>query len=292
VRRLIVNADDFGVTAGVNCAIVEANQRGIVTSATIMANGRAFDDAAELAHTAKQRGAHFSVGCHVVLVDGTPLLQPEQIPSLLERTGELPQFRKTLNSFAIAALSGRLNPNEIEAEAAAQIRRVQRAGIAVSHVDTHKHAHMLPSVLRPLLSAARACGITAVRNPFEPVFLSQAGQGGWMLRKRRWQMRLLRRRGARFRREVAAHGMRTTDGALGVLVTGVLDIDLFVQIVSNIPDGTWEFVCHPGYNDRDLDQIRTRLRESRQQELNVLTSPEAKAVVRERGIELISYHEL
>jgi predicted glycoside hydrolase/deacetylase ChbG (UPF0249 family) len=292
VRRLIVNADDFGITAGVNRAIIEGNQSGIVSSATMMAGASAFEDGAELARRAAGQHARFSVGCHVMLVDGTPLVPAQQIRSLLEPGSGVPQFRRSLNSFAVAALAGKLDANEIQAESAAQIARVQQAGIAVSHVDTHKHAHMFPAVLRSLLRAARSCGVTAVRNPFEPVFSMQLGQGGWKLRKRRLQMRTLQRFATNFQGEVAAAGMRTTDGALGVLATGVLDPNLFIEIVSNIPDGTWEFVCHPGYNDGDLDQVRTRLRESRQQELEVLTSPEARESLERLGVQLISYHEL
>lgn len=291
MRRLIVNADDFGVTRGVNRAIIQANQGGIVTSTTIMANSQAFDDAAELARSAVQSGSHLSVGCHVMLVDGAPLLPPSKIPSLGQGCG-VPQFRKTLNNFVIAALTDRLNEKEIESEAAAQIERVQRVGIAISHIDTHKHTHMFPSVLRPLLRAAKACGVSAVRNPFEPAFSTAVVRGGWKLRKRHWQMRLLGGFEGNFRREVAAQGMRTTDGALGILATGVLDLPSFLKIVSNIPDGIWEFVCHPGYNDGDLDQVTTRLRESRQRELEVLISAEVRRELDRRGVQLISYNVL
>jgi predicted glycoside hydrolase/deacetylase ChbG (UPF0249 family) len=72
----------------------------------------------------------------------------------------------------------------------------------------------------------------------------------------------------------------------------VLDLKLFTAIADNMPEGTWEFVCHPGYNDADLDQVQTRLRSSREQELQLLTSPEAREILRRRDIELISYHEL
>jgi len=288
-----VNADDFGVTPGVNRAIVEANQQGIVTSATLMANSKAFDGAVESAGTLAQRGARFSVGCHLVLVDGEPLSPAERIPTLIERNG-VTRFREQLSSFALAALGSRIAESEIETEASAQIARIQQASITVSHIDTHKHAHIFPAVLRPLLHAAREHGITAVRNPFDaplPLPVSRI-LGDLKLCKRFAQMTALRTFAPGFRREVAAHGLRTTDGCLGVLVTGVLDLDLFVQIASRIPEGTWEFVCHPGYNDSDLDNIRTRLRASRQQELQVLTSPEAKQALERRDVELISYHEL
>ena len=296
MRRLIVNADDFGLTAGVNRGIVEAQERGIVSSATLMANSQAFAEAAGLARSLAANNARFSVGCHVVLLDGEPLLPAERVASLLQPGAQngSRQFRVKLNNFVIASFRNQLNPIEIEAEASAQFGRLQSAGVRPSHFDTHKHAHMFPAVLRPLLRAARECGVPAVRNPFGRVWPLPMGE---LLRKRAlWrrfaELNVLRNFAAKFRREVQAHGLRTTDGSLAVLVTGFLDLKLFTTIVDSIPEGTWEFVCHPGYNDADLDKVRTRLRESRVQELALLTSPEAKEVLQRKGIELISYHDL
>jgi predicted glycoside hydrolase/deacetylase ChbG (UPF0249 family) len=295
VRRLIINADDFGLTAGVNRAIGEAHQHGIVTSTTLMANSRAFDAAAELARSFGG-DAKISVGCHVVLLDGDPVLPPERVTTLLQGNGNhgAAQFRNSLNDFVIASFRHKLNPSEIEAEAAAQFERIQAVGLQPSHFDTHKHAHMFPAVLRPLLRAAGACRIRAVRNPFGQIWPLPLTS---LLRTRQvWkrfaQLNVLRNFAANFRREVEAHGLRTTDGSLGVLVTGVLDLKLFSAIADSMPEGTWEFVCHPGYNDRDLDKVQTRLRQSREQELQMLTSLEAKQLLRRRQIELISYHEL
>ena len=296
VRRLIVNADDLGMTAGINRAIVEGCERGIITSATLMANSRAFDDAVSRAKDLKVRKPSFGVGCHVVLLDGEPILPPRRVTTLLEpaANGQSTQLRTSLSDFARAALSGSLKPDEIEAEAGAQIRRIQSAGLVLSHFDCHKHAHMFPAVLRPLLRAAKTRGIRAVRNPFGRLFPLPLGR--LLQRPKLWarlaQMSGLSMFAARFRHEVETHGLRTPDGSVGVLVTGVLNLDLFSCIVENLPQGTWEFVCHPGYNDADLGQVRTRLRHSREQELSVLTSCEAKAVLQRGGIELISYHEL
>src|SRR5262249_43468590 len=145
--------------------------RGIVTSATLMANSSAFDEAAALARSLAGNTTHFSVGCHVVLVDGEPALATDRIPSLLDpssRNGR--HFRSELGSFAAASFTGRLRPDEVEAEATAQFRRLQSAGLEPSHFDTHKHVHMLPAVLRPLLRAARACKVPAIRNPFGQVW--------------------------------------------------------------------------------------------------------------------------
>jgi chitin disaccharide deacetylase len=289
VRRLIVNADDFGFTAGINRAIAEAHSHGIVTSSTLMANGRAFEDAVRLAATVPR----LSVGCHVVLIDGEPVLKAE-LPSITAADSGSVRFRGGLKSFAARALAGRLNPREIEAEASAQIRKLQSAGVSVSHVDTHKHTHLFPSVLRPLLSAARACGVRAVRNPFGPRKPLKSSE--LLTRPSLWtryaEVRILRTLAAKFRETAEREGLVTPDGTLGIVVTGALDEKLFRAIAAVIPEGTWEFVCHPGYNDDDLKSAKTRLRQSRETELRVLTMPEAGELLLSQGIALISYRDL
>jgi len=286
-RRLIINADDFGLTTGVNRAIAEAHERGIVTSATLMANGAAFADAAERV----ARLPRMSVGCHLVLVDGAPVLRPSDVPSLAPGGTRL---RNSLADFWLAVVRGRVAADEIEREAAAQICKVQSAGISVSHVDAHKHAHLLPQVLRPVLRAARSCGVMAVRNPFGP--LRALAFAHLVRRPRLWrrytEFGVLSSFADAFRRELAAADMTSTDGSFGVIGTGALDASLFEAIIGCIPEGTWEFVCHPGYSDAELDQVRTRLRRSREQELAVLTSDGAGRLLEQSGIELLSYREL
>jgi hopanoid biosynthesis associated protein HpnK len=281
---LIVNADDFGLTPGVNRAIIEAHRQGIATSATLMANGSAFDDAVHAAQSTSQ----LSIGCHVVLVDGTPISDPSRAPTLVTTQGS---FRDSLNIFALRAMSSAINPSEIEAEAIAQIRKLQTAGVTVSHIDTHKHTHMIPRVLRPLLSAARTCGIRAIRNPFGVLhFSSLLGRPG--LWKQYGKVAFLNRFGKSFRKNVAQAGLVTPDGTLGIVATGSLDDRLFANILDTVPDGTWELVCHPGYNDADLDRVRTRLRDSRAVELRLLTFPGIHETLTQRGIQLISYRDL
>jgi hopanoid biosynthesis associated protein HpnK len=303
MRRLIVNADDFGFTAGVNRGIVEAHSHGVVTSTTLMANGPAFSDAVRLAGTVPQ----LSVGCHVVLIDGQPTLDPKIVPSLVgqnkvdqeqnRNTNRDPgsaRFRDGISGFALRALAGRLDSHEIEAEATAQIRKLQAAGIAVTHLDTHKHTHLFPRVLRPLLKAGAACGVRAMRNPFGPRRPLRSGQ--LLTRPNLWtryaEMRVLQGFAASFRAAAEEEGFATPDGTLGVEVTGVLDETLFRAIATSIPEGTWEFVCHPGYNDADLGAAKTRLRESRETELHALTLPEARNTLSQAGIDLISYRDL
>ncbi len=288
MRRLIVNADDFGLTQGVNRAIVEAYSHGIVTSSTLMANGRAFDDAVQRATSATR----LNVGCHVVLVDGSPVFEKKPTATTLSNEQfKDGRFYETLNAFALRLLRGRINADDIEAEATAQIRKLQAAGVVVSHLDTHKHTHILPRVLRPLLVAARACGVPALRNPFGPVHISVVASRP-RLWKRFSQVTVLNRLGKSFRKSVTAAGMFTPDGTVGIVATGAMDIPLFESIVKSLPEGTWELVCHPGYNDAELAGIRTRLRDSRVQELRLLTSPEAREILARSGVELISYRDL
>jgi predicted glycoside hydrolase/deacetylase ChbG (UPF0249 family) len=263
VNRLIVNADDFGLTAGVNRAILELHRAGVLTSATLMARAASTDAAVDIARATPTLG----VGCHVVLVDGEPASRDAHLPSLVDaRTG---RFHPTLGAF-LQRLFTRIRPIEIEQEARAQIALLQSRGVRLSHIDTHKHTHMFPAVLRPVLRAARACGIHAVRNPFEPAWSINATHGApWV---RRTEVHLLRLLESSFRRIVADEGFTTTDGSIGVLATGTLDVHTMASLLRAAPAGTWELVTHPGYNNADLAAARTRLLASRDTEREALFS--------------------
>jgi hopanoid biosynthesis associated protein HpnK len=279
VRRLIVNADDFGLTSGVNRAVMELFEKHLLTSATLMARAAATEEAIGLALKMPLLG----IGCHIVLVDGEPAMPAGEIPGLANRkTG---QFHANPGSFLRQLLLGGIRPSEIEAEAAAQIALLQARGLTLTHIDTHKHLHMFPAVLRPLLRAARAAGIRAVRNPFEPAWSRRATPAASLLR--RIEVGMLRQLEPAFRRIVTEEGFSTTDGALGVLATGTLDEETLRRLLGSIPAGTWELVTHPGYNDDDLARVHTRLRQSRETERQALL-----ASVRIEGPELIGFAQL
>jgi predicted glycoside hydrolase/deacetylase ChbG (UPF0249 family) len=290
VPRLIVNADDFGLTSGVSRAIVEANRAGIVTSTTLMANSAAFDEAVALAKAQPQ----LRVGCHVVLIDGEPLTSGLKTLSCGTTANVAPRFKNSLKEFALAAIRKRLAPAEIQSEAEAQIRKIQSAGITVTHVDTHKHTHIFPHVLRPVLKAAKACGVRTVRNPFEPTrswprVTVRSAPGLWM---RVLQLKLLRRYTAEFSRAVNEEQMSTTQGTAGIIATGTLNQEILINILQGLPEGDWELVCHPGYLDADLQKAGTRLLQSRQTELQALTSAETRKVLAGKDVQLISYADL
>jgi predicted glycoside hydrolase/deacetylase ChbG (UPF0249 family) len=289
MKRLIVNADDFGLTHGVNCGIVACHERGIVSSTTLMATGFCFDEAVALAAAEMPQ---LSVGCHIVLVDGTPLLPPNEVRSLLAPGTD--RFYDSVGELLRAVARGRFRADEVEAEAWAQFARLQRSNIEVSHFDAHKHAHMFPSILKPLLRAASAHGINAVRNPFEApgvVTFREARDNHLLIRKAETTLlrTLLRRR---WLNAVHNAGFATTDGSLGVAATGTLNEASLRAMLKKMPQGIWELVCHPGYNDRDLAIVRTKLRESREVEMTALRGITRSQLSQEYGIELVPYHAI
>lgn len=262
--RLILNADDFGLTPGVNRAVAELYAAGALTSTTLMARSTAFADAVEIAHANPGLGT----GCHIVFTDGTPVSPPETIPSLLgpdRRT-----FRPSLHAFLIAAVTGRIRRDDLQREAIAQIRTLQTAGLHVTHVDTHKHTHILPQIAGPLLEAVVETGVLAVRNPFEARWSLRLGHTR-LLRLLSVAASRLLRRGFLSQPAIRSGAVRTTDGTLGISATGRLDEPTLRRILAALPgSGTWELVCHPGYNDRDLDAVTTRLRFTREVERRAL----------------------
>jgi len=244
-RRLVVNADDFGFTRDVNQGIVEAHRRGILTATTLMANGAAFDDAVRLARETPS----LDVGCHLVLVGGPSLLDPARpLP------GSVPRL--------LAALAGgRLRLYD---ELAAQVRRILEAGLRPTHLDTHKHTHVLPPVLNAVARLSREFGIPWVRRPVGNPFLG-----------------VLRR-----------SGCRITDHFSGFRLTGRFHTRQLVEVIHALPAGTTEFMCHPGFCTDELRRASTRLKDSRQRELEALTAPETRRALEDAAVELVSYRDL
>ena len=283
--RLIINADDFGLTPGVNRAIRELHQAGALTSATLMATGHAFDDAVAISHA----NPSLAIGCHITLTDGVPASPPESIPTLLGAGRK--NLRPKLIDFIKALLLGKIDPADIEREALAQIRKLQNAGIPITHLDTHKHTHLFPQVVRPLLRVAEANNIRAIRNPFEPQWTRSLSHGSHL---RRFQMSVLDRLRASFEShpQIRSRSVLTTDGSIGVSATGELAPQSLSQIVSSLPEGTWELVCHPGYNDAGLDAIATRLRQHRDIEREALLSEIPRRLAQPIPPQLIHYGNL
>ncbi len=280
--RLIVNADDFGLTLGVNRAIRELREAGVLSSATLMANGGAFEDAVAIARTDPGLG----VGCHVVLVDGLPVSPPASIPTLLGSDGR--SFRPSLADFVQALLRGQIGEAEIEREALAQVRKLQHAGIAVTHLDTHKHTHLFPRVARALLRVAERSEVPAIRNPFEPSWCRDLRHGSFV---RRAEVALLGRMQGLFDAlpQLLDGRVSTTAGSVGVSATGRLDRSSLHTILHSLPEGCWELVCHPGYNNAELDTVTTRLREHREIEREALLAEIPRRFAQPNPPRLIHY---
>ena len=192
---------------------------------------------------------------------------------------------------------GGFDRDQLVAEITAQVRKIQAAGIQVTHLDSHKHAHIFPEILAAMLRAARICGVRAIRNPIVPIKAMPARQFKHKrdLWKRYGQIRVLHSFSGQFKKQTKRAGIFTPDGVIGVVETGALESSgyssLLRETLANLPEGTWEYVCHPGYSDADLRAVRTRLLDSRDEERKLLTSPELRQFLEEQKIRVISYRD-
>jgi predicted glycoside hydrolase/deacetylase ChbG (UPF0249 family) len=287
VKNLIVNADDLGWTDGVNRGILEAFHHGIVTSTSLLANGAAFAEGVEAARSAPGLG----VGVHLNLSDGPPIADREIVTTLLNSDGE---FAGGPESLLLRRARGGLSLAEVENEWDAQIQKIRDAGIAPTHLDGHKHVHMLPGLFEIALRLAKQHNISAIRVALEASSLraalsTGAKQHSGIVMKQGVQARGLKLL-ARDARELAEHaGISTTDYFCGIAQTGELTREGVEQLVKSLPDGTTELMCHPGYMDSALRKTATRLQNSRQTELQILTDTGIRNLVASLGIRLIDY---
>ncbi len=287
MRNLIVNADDLGWSEGVNRGIAEAHRHGIVTSASLLANGPAFVLAVEQARTTPGLG----VGVHLNLSDGPPTAEPETVTSLLNDAG---QFAGGPESLLLKMARRGIDFGEVEREWEAQISKVRDAGIAPTHLDGHKHVHMLPGLLDIALRLAKRHGIAAIRVAHEDSSLRTAlaagrEQNAGVVIKQGVQARGLKLL-ARDAREMAEKaGIATADYFCGIAQTGELTRGGVEQLVRSLPEGTTELMTHPGYLDEDLKKSPTRLQGSREEEVRILTDTGIRNVVASEGIRLIDY---
>jgi predicted glycoside hydrolase/deacetylase ChbG (UPF0249 family) len=261
VRQLVVNADDFGFTRDVNQGIIEAHVRGILTATTIMSNGTAFEDAVQLA----RENPTLDIGVHLVLVGQAP-------------------FPMTVAELTAAIVLRRIR---IYDEFSAQVRRVLDAGLKPSHLDTHKHTHLLPPVLDAVARISEEFNIPWVRRPFD--FPLQPGRVSWKKRAVSQTFGVVR---GRFERVLTRHGCRSTDHFAGFQMTGKFQASDVAELIRSLPEGSTEFMCHPGILTAELRAASTRLKESREEELRALTAPEVRRALRESGVELTNFNSL
>jgi len=287
LKNLIVNADDLGWTDGVNRGIVEAFHHGIVTSTSLLANGAAFAGGVEAARSAPGLG----VGVHLNLSDGPPVADRETVTSLLNNDGE---FAGGPENLLLRRARRGLSLAEVENEWDAQIQKVRDAGISPTHLDGHKHVHMLPGLLEIALKLAKRHDIGAIRVALEASSLraalsSGSKQNAGVVMKQGVQARGLKLLARDAREQAERAGISTPDYFCGIAQTGELTREGVEQFVKSLPDGTTELMCHPGYADAALQKTPTRLQDSRQAELQILTDTGIRNLVASMGIRLIDY---
>jgi hopanoid biosynthesis associated protein HpnK len=281
-RSLVVNADDLGLTVGVNNGIFDAHDHGVLTSASVFANAAATDDALARA----QRRPSLGVGCHLTLVDGRPILPPARVPSLIQDDG---QFRRSWKPFIVSCLLGRISLSEVEKELAAQIDRVRSAGLTLTHLDAHKHVHAYPPVFAIVARLAERFRIPVVRVAFErwPSLNGPTPQRR-TVRKQALMNAAMLPWAWRDYRHAARAGIRTPR-FIGRSHTGVLSAQVLNTMISALPPGVTELMVHPGYVDERLERLNTRLLDARADEVDLLTDAKTFDLLRIQRIALIRH---
>lgn len=277
LKQLIVNADDLGLTPAVNRGVVRAFQDGIVTSASLLVTGGAFEDAVALA----RENPKLDVGLHLALVEGRAVLGPDVLPTLVDETGRFP---RTSTEFIQRALLGGINWHEVEQEIAAQIALFQRTGLRLSHLDSHQHLHMFPPVFQIVRRLARWIDNVWIRNSAGPWRKPPHVRIGRWIQRLGLNLSCLSARGLQKRSQPPM-----PDGLYGFEVSGCLTRSAIEQILRRIPHGLYELICHPGEDDADTQTRYSHWGYRWIEELETLTAPETQVLLKENGIELTSF---
>ena len=276
--KLIVNADDLGLCEAVNEGIAEAHLSGIVTSASIIANGSGFDHAVRLCHSIPA----LDLGIHLTLVEEEPLLRAASIPSLVDQGGRLHRNART---FVQKYLSGGIRLEEVRSELEAQVQKVLSRGLCVSHLDSHQHVHMLPQILAMTIDLARKYNIPAIRIPRERVRPYMLKRAAGLLRV--CELVVLNT----FCRIGRNRSVRRTDHFVGFCLGGRLHKKNLQALLDYLPlTGTCELMCHPGKDDRT--GLYGHWGYQWTDELRALVDPDISKCCFCKRIQLISYREL
>ena len=277
--RLVINADDFGLSDGVNRGIVAAHRAGAVTSASLLANAPGFTDAIRAARAAPGLG----VGVHLNLTAGVPVSPPAAVPSLCDpESGRFHSLPRLIGR----ALARRVEGAHVAVECAAQIARCRAAGLRLTHLDGHHHVHALPGILRPVIAAAREAGIDVVRIPLDPL-------AGIAWRPIAAVAQVLLRGSYR----LAALGgdvpaPRCADHFRGFALTGRRDFrDRLLALLDTLQPGVTELMVHPGYANASL-AAWVSYTAGRELELAALTSDVVRARLARGDIELINFGQV
>jgi hopanoid biosynthesis associated protein HpnK len=265
MKRLIVNADDLGLAEGINTGIIKAFTDGIVTSASLMANGCAFDHAVALIKTYPS----LAIGIHIVLVEEFPVCAPHLIPSLINGNGRLYKDYKT---FLWRILTKRISLDDVKTEMRAQIEKILNVGIKPTHVDSHQHLHVYPAILHIVLQLAKEYGIQRIRMPYDSMDVVGVAQ------------RVLRFLAKVGKKHVLRSGLQTTDAFFGAGCSGHLIEEHIVEVIEKLPNGVSELMCHPGVENNELNNKYRHWNFWWQKELEALTSKSVKEMLKVEGV--------
>ncbi|MBU2637755.1 MAG: ChbG/HpnK family deacetylase [Nanoarchaeota archaeon] len=269
MKQLIINADDLGLSKLTNEGIIYCFTKGIVTSATVMANGYAYEHAVRLAK--RHRG--LGIGVHLNLTQAKPLTN-----ALYGSNGDFSQYN------IYKAMFGLLDARQVEKEFRAQIEKVIDSKIKPTHLDGHKHIHIFPKISGIVVKLAKEYGIRAIRLPQNRITNYRL-----VLTKQMPKLMLLQLYTRMAKKELRQNGIATTKRFYGVLETGRLTTGNLGNLLLNMEQCTAELMCHPGYYDLNLPCV---LKEQRETELKALTDKGIKSIITKRKIKLINYGAL
>jgi hopanoid biosynthesis associated protein HpnK len=273
----IVNADDFGLDPGVNRGIVEAHCQGIVTSVSLMPSGDAFEEAIALAH----RHKNLSVGVHLTLVEGRPVLAAEKIPSLVTTEGG---FLETPWKFLKRWATGQIRLGDVKQELEAQVAKVADQGIRIDKLDSHMHLHVLPGIFETVVEVGRKHQIKGIRLPREKFRWRGFGCVGGSAKQG-----VLRCLAILQARHIRSAELFCPDYLCGIAESGQMTERPLLHTLSSLRPGVTEIMVHPGYHGGEMDGWPLSRRYRRENELIALTAVQVKELVKRLGIELVSY---
>ena len=279
-RFVIVNADDFGLCRGVNTAVEQAHKDGILTSATLMANMPAAEEAVEIA----KRTPSLGVGVHLNLTNGNPLSNDKSVDCLKNASGE---FAYSPYKLALKSLLSKDIRKAIDTELAAQIKWVIDSGIKPTHLDSHKHVHAFPPIFSIVCELARQFGISIIRWTFEPAkiglgFPHVTGEAKRLSAAIRTMARINRRQNSEF---------FVNNVFLGIAHTGRIDHNFFRAVTLNPLGPVVEVMTHPGYLE-GLDRAKTRLVDQRKFEAETLCAERTRRYFETAGVKLVHYGQI
>lgn len=279
MKKIIVNADDFGRHELINRAVERAFKSGCLKSATLMAGGVAFEDAVEVA----KKNPNLGVGIHFTLANGNPILPPKEIPSLVTEEGT---FHGNYIKFLKRYLSGKISLAEVRSELAAQLEKISRTGLTLTHFDSHQHLHHVPGIVEIVLDLATTAKISAMRVADTKLFDGELDSLG----------KFLGRLGLGSLAKFAAYmahkkNFKTPEHFAGIVAGESFSENFMLKLIENLREGTTEVMLHPGTDNKILCDF-CDWEHDFEEELAAVTSPKILSALAEKNISTINFSDL